>query len=216
MTVGRLAAEHPLTTRVFARYGIDYCCGGGRPIAEACRAKGLDVEKVLGELSHEMTTDTRPAAWDRAPLEDLIDHILIRYHQPLHEELARLQAMTAKVVRVHGDKDPERLPRLLEVITGLRDELEDHMRKEEGVLFPLIRRGAGRHLHPPVGVMLHEHEETGEALRQIRALTDGYVAPEHACTTWRALWHGLAVLETDLHDHIHLENNILFPRALAN
>ena len=153
--------------------------------------------------------------WDEAPLEDLIDHIIATYHRPLEEELPRLEAMLRKVNQVHGEKDPERLAALLEVFIELKDELTSHMMKEEQVLFPMIIDGNGAMAMGPVNVMMHEHESAGDALKRIRILTDDYQPPDGACTTWRALWHGLGVLETELHQHIHLENNILFPRALA-
>ena len=214
--IGRLAAEHPLATRVFARYRIDYCCGGGRPLDEVCRTKGLDPARVLDEVYKEIApSGTDMHRWDDAPLPELIDHILTAYHLPLHEELPRLEAMAEKVARVHGDKDPERLPALLAVFRGLKAELDSHLTKEEAILFPMIRRGQGAGAHGPVAVMLREHDEAGDALRQLRELTDDYTVPEGACNTWRALWFGLAALETALHEHIHLENNILFPRALA-
>ena len=214
--VGQLAAEHPLATRVFARHRIDYCCGGGRPLDEVCRAKGLDPETVLDEIEREIApAGFDSARWDQAPLGGLIDQILERYHQPLQEELPRLEAMAEKVVRVHGDKDPERLAALLTVFRGLKTELEDHMIKEEQILFPIIRRGQGGGAGGPVGVMLREHDDAGAALAELRLLTGDYTVPAGACNTWRALWHGLAALEASMHEHIHLENNILFPRALS-
>ena len=214
--VGQLAAEFPLATRVFARHQIDYCCGGGRPLGEVCSAKGLDTERVLTEIREEIVpADAHVERWVDAPLGEVITHILDTYHRSLHEELPRLDAMAQKVARVHGDKDPTRLPALQLVVGELRAELEDHMMKEEMILFPMIRRGQGADAQGPVAVMLREHTDTGEALRRLRELTNDYSVPAGACNTWRALWYGLAALETSLHEHIHLENNILFPRALA-
>ena len=213
-TIGKIAADHPLATRVFARHQIDYCCGGGRPLGEVCLARGLDPDRVLQEIGAEISPEPRPVErWVDASLPDLIDHILTVYHQPLHEELPRLEAMARKVVRVHGDKDPERLPELLSVYLALEAELEDHMQKEEMVLFPMIRRGEARSARGPVAVMLREHNDAGLALRRLRELTGDYTVPDGACSTWRALWHGLAALESAMHEHIHLENNILFARA---
>ena len=215
--IGQIAVEHPLATRVFARHRIDYCCGGGKSLGEVCRAKGLDPVRVLDEIRHEIEpADFAAQRWDEAPLRDLIDHILERYHRPLQEELSRLDGMAEKVFRVHGDKDPDRLASLVAVYRVMKAELEDHMVKEEQILFPMILRGQGAGARGPVSVMLREHTEASAALQELRALTDNYVAPADACTTWRALWHGLAALERDLHEHIHLENNVLFPRALAS
>ncbi len=214
--VGTMAAEHPLATRVFARHGIDFCCGGGVPLEQACSARGLDPAQVLAEIQVELETEKEePQRWSDAPLAELIEHILTVYHRPLDEELPRLEVLARKVARVHHDKDPERLNEMLDVYIALKDELQQHMMKEERILFPMILSGAGTQSGPPIRVMRHEHETAGAALAQLRTLTDDYQVPEQACNSWRALWHGLAALETALHEHIHLENNILFPRALA-
>ncbi|MEX1256203.1 MAG: iron-sulfur cluster repair di-iron protein [Gemmatimonadota bacterium] len=215
--VGQLAAEYPATTRVFARYGIDYCCGGGRPLGEVCKKKGLDLDQVIDEVHAEIREPRDPGVnWGDAPLVDLIGHIIQTYHDPLTEELGRLETMARKVHKVHGERDPERLAELVSIVLKLRAELEDHMSKEETVLFPMIANGAGGVAASPISVMEHEHDDVASALRRLRALTDDYEAPEGACTTWRALWHGLASLEKSMQEHIHLENNILFPRALAS
>jgi regulator of cell morphogenesis and NO signaling len=154
--------------------------------------------------------------WNEAELDSLIDHILVTYHRPLEEELPRLEFMARKVFRVHGERQPEMLGGILSTLLALKGELESHMSKEEQVLFPMIRQGQGGGAGAPVSVMEHEHESAGKALQRLRELTDGYETPEGACNTWRALWAGLADLETSMHQHIHLENNILFPRALAS
>ncbi len=215
--VGQLAAEHPLATRVFHRHGIDFCCDGGTQLQEACAAQGVDTEMVLEEIRKELsTTDTPEEQWVQAPLGDLIHHILGAYHGPLQEELPRLESMAQKVLEVHGDKDPETLSELVEVYAGLKAELSQHMVKEEQILFPMIEQGQGAMAGGPVSVMKHEHDSAGAALRRLRELTKDYQVPPGACNTWRALWHGLAALEESLHQHIHLENNILFPRALRS
>ena len=213
--VGRLAAQHPLATRVFARHGIDFCCGGGESLGVVCGGKGLDTETILAEIRKELTVaDDLENRWDQAPLPELIDHILLTHHQPLYEELPRLEAMARKVLDVHRDKDAKRLTELFSTFLGIEAELKQHMMKEEQILFPLIRQGQGAQTAGPVAVMEREHEAVGGALRRVRELTDEYTVPAEACNTWRALWHGLEALEKDLHLHIHLENNILFPRAL--
>ena len=215
--VGQIAAEHPLATRVFARHGIDFCCGGGQPLGQVCAARGLDTAAVLTEIRNELAGPERTEVrWDQAPLGDLVEHILAAYHKPLKEELPRLEAMARKVVDVHRDKQPEKLPELLSVYLGLKAELEQHMAKEEQILFPMIQSGQGAMAQGPIAVMEHEHDSAGNALKRLRELTNGYEVPEEACNTWRALWHGLAAVEESLHQHIHLENNILFPRALAS
>lgn len=215
--VGRIASEYPNATRVFARHQIDFCCGGGRPISEICEAKQLDTAAILAEIESELeATGADVERWNEAPLTELIDHIVQRYHRRLDEELPRLEAMANKVLRVHGDKAPDVLPALVSTFQELKDELEQHMAKEEYVLFPLIVSGSASSISGPISVMEHEHESAGNALRRLRELTADYVPPEGACNTWRALWHGLASLEEDMHQHIHLENNILFPRALES
>ncbi len=215
--VGQLAAEHPLATRVFHRHGIDFCCDGGRKLQEACTALGVDTGMVLEEIRKELSNTTIPEErWGQAPLEDLVQHILVAYHGPLKEELPRLESMARKVLEVHGDKDPETLSEVVEVYAGLKAELSQHMVKEEQILFPMIEQGQGAMAGGPVSVMKHEHDSAGAALRRLRELTKDYQVPPGACNTWRALWHGLAALEESLHQHIHLENNILFPRALGS
>ena len=213
-TVGEIATEHPLATRVFARHGIDFCCGGGVSLKEACETRGLDLNAVMAEIEKETgegPNDTR--RWDQEPLTDLIDYILVTYHRPLDEELPRLNDMAVKVLDVHRDKAEQTLTDLLATYQALKAELEQHMAKEEQILFPMIRQGRGAMTGGPIAVMEAEHESAGAALARLRSLTNDYQVPEEACNTWRALWHGLQALEHELHSHIHLENNILFPRA---
>lgn len=214
-TVGQLASTHPLSVKVFQRRGIDFCCGGGKTLEAVCQARGLDAAQVLAEIeAEEARSAPNTMRWDERPLNELIGYILKRFHEPLPEELARVEAMARKVHRVHGSKDPERLGALMETVVALREELEPHLMKEERVLFPWILSGNGTTANAPVQVMMSEHESTGEQLARIRELTGGFTIPPQACGTWRALWQGLEALEAELHEHIHLENNILFPRAL--
>ena len=214
-TIGRIAAENPRAAKVFARHGIDYCCGGGKPLGDVCEKQGLDASAVLREIEEERAAETPSGErWDQAPLGDLVIHIIAAYHRPLDTELPRLEAMARKVYEVHGEKQPEMLSELLAVFRTLKGELEDHMAKEEEILFPMIRKGDGMLADGPIAFMQEEHELAGAALRRLRELTDDYRLPEEACNTWRALYHGLASLEEALHQHIHLENNILFPRRL--
>lgn len=217
ITVGQLATEHPLATRVFARHKIDFCCNGGRSLKEACEEKGLDTQSLITEIEKELqTSNVSEDRWDEAPLPDVIEHILSTHHVPLKEELPRLEQMARRVLAVHGDKDPERLGNLVSVFVHLKEELEPHMAKEEQILFPLIKDGRGGMAGGPISMMQMEHESAGAALKQLSELTNGYTVPAEACNTWRGLYHGLAALEKDLHQHIHLENNVLFPRALAS
>ena len=216
LTVGELAAQSLAATRVFEDHGIDFCCGGAKPIGEACREKRLDPQAVMGEIEaamHKAGADTEN--WKAAPLSRLIDHILKSHHDYLRTEFPRLTSWLAAVRRAHGARDGAMLAELDETFSALRDELEQHMRKEEAVLFPAIRRCDGW-ISQPIAMMEHEHDSAGRALAELRRITGGFSLPEHACTTYRALYAGLVALEKDLHTHIHLENNILFPRAMAD
>ena len=209
--IGDIAAHHPLATRVFARHGIDFCCGGGVALATACAKRGLAVDGVIAEMHVELAgAPAEPSRWLSAPLPELVAHIVDTFHVPLREELPRLEFMARKVARVHADRDPEgRLPAIVETFTGLRGELEEHMAREEDALFPALLAAGDCAVAP----FVDEHETAGAALARLRELTDDYVPPPDACNTWRALWAGLAALESTMHEHVHLENNVLFPRA---
>lgn len=212
--LSHLATTRPAASRVFHRHRLDFCCGGERSLAEACRALGLDPLLLAREIELEETVAAQAVRWDERPLAELIDHILVRYHEPLREELPRLLEMAQKVERAHADKShaPHGLAAHLR---GIQGSVEDHMQKEEQILFPAIRAGHGLSLSMPIHVMEQEHEEHGANLRRIRSLTADLTAPDDACTTWRSLYLGLVELERELMDHIHLENHVLFPRALA-
>jgi regulator of cell morphogenesis and NO signaling len=217
-TVGEAAALSMAATRVFEDHGIDFCCGGKKPIAEACREKQVDPGVLIGEIEAAMQREAAAPEtrnWNTEPLDALIEHILNRHHTYLREEFPRLTSWLAAVRRAHGARDGAMLVDLDAVFSALKDELETHMHKEETVLFPAIRR-AESWIGQPVSMMHEEHESAGRALAELRRLTDGYRPPEHACATYRALYAGLEALERDLHMHIHLENNILFPRAMAD
>ena len=204
-TVGEIAASYPLATRVFARHEIDFCCGGGKSIQQACEKAGIDVEKLQSEIEAEAASQNagRDVVWAEQPLDALIEHILVTHHRPMDTEFERLEQMARKVYAVHRDKDPERLASILQTYQALRSELEVHFQKEEQILFPWIRSGRGASAGPPIRVMLMEHDSAAAMLAQLRELTDGYTVPAQACGTWRALWEGLEALEADLKQHIH-------------
>jgi regulator of cell morphogenesis and NO signaling len=225
MTVGEIAARHPGSVRVFEKHHIDFCCGGKLPIGQACQAQGLNASAVLEEIGEALAVPSGTApesAWESAPLNALIDHIIEAHHAYLKTELPRLGAMLEKVVSKHSERHGDVLLPARTVFAAMRDELDAHLMKEEMVLFPLIRSleaGGVQTSHcgsvrNPIRVMVMEHDSAGTALERLRELTSGYTAPEDACNTFRALYHGLSELERDLHQHIHLENNILFPRAM--
>jgi regulator of cell morphogenesis and NO signaling len=213
-TLADLASRLPGASRVFHRHRLDFCCGGKRSLAEACRQCGLDPAALVAELASEGAgAGGAEVDWTERPLAELVDHILTRYHEPLRRELPELVRLARKVEGVHPDKAGCPLG-LGDHLASVQDGLELHMRKEEQVLFPLVRARRGRQAGGPVGVLTHEHDEHAVGLRHTRALTGDLVAPRYACTTWRALYLRLEAFERDLMEHIHLENNVLFPRAL--
>lgn len=214
--IGRIAADHPLTTRVFARHRLDYCCGGDRPLGSACEAKGVDPELVLREIEREIEhalRDEAPGRWAEASPAEIIAHIVAAYHEPLREELPRLGAMARKVAAVHGERRPDTLPALSATVAALEADLEAHMVEEEEVVFPRILAEQREEAVARFADLEHDHAEAGAALERIRELTGDFRVPAEACATWRALWHGLEDLERTMHEHVHLENNVLFPRV---
>ena len=213
VTVGEIAASRPGATAVFRRFGLDFCCKGNVALEDSARQRGVevaDVERALSELGGETEGEAVPTATPA-----LIDHIRARYHDIHRRELPELVRLARQVERVHAGKSgvPSGLAALLERMTS---ELEQHMCKEELILFPAMKRhAAGVRLDAPIARMRHEHDDHGEHLRELDALTDGITLPAGACGTWQALYAGLAKLNEDLMQHIHLENNVLFPRFAA-
>jgi regulator of cell morphogenesis and NO signaling len=198
---------------------------GHQTLEEACSTKAIDQNEVLSCLKEndaKAVLDTSTVTWLNATLTELADHIQQTHHAYLKTELPRLRELAYKVARVHGAKEP-RLVKVASIFNAMKEEIEHHTFKEEMVLFPYIRKlDDGKRLPPtpfgsvsnPIRCMQSEHDEAGEALIQLRELTDHYTAPEHACTSWRALLGGLEHLDRDLRTHIHKENTILFPKAI--
>jgi regulator of cell morphogenesis and NO signaling len=223
--VGQLVAERPGRARVLEALGIDYCCGGRLPLEDACRARGIDVGTALSLLEAEDTRTVDDANRDACAgmtLSELADHIEIKHHAHLREVLPRLQHLARKVADAHGERDT-RLHRVRSTLADFAREMSSHMLKEEHVLFPMIRAmertGIAAESHcgsiaNPIRQMEAEHSQGGDALAEMRALTDGFVPPSDACNSYRALLDGLADLERDTHLHVHKENNILFPGAI--
>jgi regulator of cell morphogenesis and NO signaling len=229
-TVREMALENAEATRIFERFGIDYCCGGGKSLEEACKAANIDVvtvQNALDEAQRQAESTGAHRDWQTEPLSDLIDYICTTHHKYTREECARLNALLDKVCSAHGERHPE-LHHIRAAFRGLAQELTVHMMKEEMVLFPYVKRmeeSVMQHepvlpapfgtVQNPVRMMEQEHDSAGGALRAMRTASNGYQAPADACVSYRTLYHVLAVFEEDLHQHIHLENNILFPRALS-
>lgn len=223
-TVGEYVKEKPALSKVFESYGIDYCCGGKRPLLEVCQDKELSMDDVIQALEQvaESAGACEDLDWQTTTVPQMINHIYSHHHRYLYEAMPRLSQMVNKVARVHGQKDP-RLAELAASFDKLQDELIHHMQKEEQVLFPLCRQLAEAQTLPrfhcgpiinPIQVMEIEHEQAGALLTRMHTLTDGFTPPEWACNTYRAMLDGLAEMERDIHQHIHEENNILFPKAL--
>ena len=221
-TVGQLVTERPGRARVFEAFGIDYCCGGKKPLAQAIHEKGLDQNTVLRILDTFDEQAVPPERnWSAASLTELADHIEQTHHAYLKSELPRLEFLVNKVARRHGEHTPS-LVELAAVFNAFKAELESHMQKEEVVLFPICRQmdaatGPQRFhcgsVENPIAVMVREHDDAGEALARMRELTNGFTPPIDACNTYRAMFDSLHQLEQDMHRHVHKENSILFPKA---
>ena len=227
-----IVVKHPQTRGVLEQCGVDYCCGGGQPLKGAAAEAGVELDALLARL-HE-AIETPPAGapaehgWSQATITELVNHIEARHHAFMKQQLPRLEGILARVLKAHGARHGAMLAELQKVYGGLKAELDLHLLKEEQVLFPYLRGldayAQGRGPRPslccasvqgPIAQMQAEHENAGEALARMRELTGGYVPPADACPSFHALYEGLAAMEADLHEHIHLENNIVFPRALA-
>jgi regulator of cell morphogenesis and NO signaling len=226
-TIGETVAADYRTAAVFKEFGIDFCCGGKRTIEQVCLQKGIDPALLEQALEQAQRSEGRPAmnpdTWD---LGFLADYIVNKHHVYVQERLPQLVEYADKVARVHGEKFSPNLE-VAALVNTLRDELMAHMLKEEKILFPYVKamvkaQKAGQTAPQapfgtaagPINVMEAEHEVAGEILRRIREITDNYNLPAEACNTWRVLWSLLSEFEEDLHEHVHLENNILFPKAL--
>lgn len=228
-TVREWAVDMPGATRIFEKFKIDYCCGGSTPLARACEKAGVgvgEVVRLLGEAGNSESEGDVSTDLQTLSLTELTAYIVNKHHVFTREEIERLQALLAKVCSVHGENHTE-LFRLNAVFQKLCAELEPHMMKEERMLFPYIvameEAVTGKSAPPrppfgtvrnPVRMMMYEHDAAGDLLREMRQLSNGYATPPDVCISYQTLYQALEAFEQDLHQHIHLENNILFPRAL--
>jgi regulator of cell morphogenesis and NO signaling len=228
-TIREIALEMPVTTRIFEEFKIDYCCGGRKPFAEACANAGIEPKMVLEKIERVLESFGNSHEFDYLEVKtasELIDYILEKHHVFTKKEIVRLTDLMEKVFRRHGQQHAE-LFELKETFQLLCDDLIEHMRKEEMVLFPFVKTLevsiAGnlavapphfRTVRNPVRVMMQEHDTAGDLLRKMREISSDYLLPEGACPSFTGLYFGLQDLEKDLHQHIHLENNILFHRAV--
>jgi regulator of cell morphogenesis and NO signaling len=234
-TIREIVARYPAACRLFDEWAIDYCCGGGRTLQEVAAESGLRVEHILGALKVVLSG---PAAapgeaenWYDRPTEDLLDHIVSKHHTYLRQELPRLEALVDKIARVHtelhgdqeiaGEKAGAVLHRLSATYGGLKRAMEEHLQTEEQEVFPLLRASlssaagseAPARLRQQVEQLEREHDTVGEGLKALRFLSGNYFLPEWACPTFENTYAGLQALEADIHQHVHLENNLLFPRV---
>jgi len=225
--IGEFVAEDFRTAAVFSKYKIDFCCNGNRTIEEACNKKGIDSNILIDELNGVLNTVTNQAInYKSWPLDLLADYIEKKHHRYVEEKIPMLLQFLYKLCRVHGERHPELL-KINELFTASAGELSAHMKKEELILFPFIKKMVKAKIEQseilsplfgtvenPIAMMMHEHDTEGERFRQISGLTDNYNPPADACNTYRVTFAMLEEFEKDLHLHIHLENNILFPEAL--
>jgi regulator of cell morphogenesis and NO signaling len=224
-TVRDLASATPGAARVFEKFGIDYCCGGERSLAQACSAAKVNLQEVA-EAFEKLQTQSGERDWQQATLAELAKHIVAKHHQYVRQEIQRLVPLCAKVAGVHGNNHPE-LEKIQSSFHALAEELTAHLMKEERMLFPYIEQlelaenSGSRPGTPmfgtvknPVRMMMMEHDAAGELLRKMREVSMNYTLPADACMSFQMLYRALEEFEADLHQHIHLENNILFPRAV--
>lgn len=223
--IGELVIAHPETADVFERFRLDYCCGGKLTLQSACQKQNCDLGQVVEALTDRLAQprNCNEPDWSQRSLSELCDNLEQMHHRFVRDELALIDAELKKVVARHSAEHPG-LKQVAAVVAQLQQELLAHLVKEERVLFPLVRHlestgtmpaFACGTLQAPIDVMEHEHDHSGEALRQIRELTDDFLPPGDACPTYRSLLARLERFERDLHRHVHKENSILFPRALA-
>lgn len=223
--VGEIAKNHFETVKVFDDYQIDFCCGGKQSLDEICEVKSLDAAEVIGKLEESIKDVSDAPAFNDMPLDELIQYIIINHHDYIRENIPLLTKLLDKIKEVHGSRHPE--------IESVNDQFKEsagqlimHMQKEEIVLFPLIERllqlkkenksitvDHGVSVTHPIAAMMQDHENEGARFELISSLTKNYTIPDDACNTYRAAYKTLQAYEKDLHRHIHLENNILFPKA---
>ncbi len=225
-TVGQIVKDDYRTAQVFQKYKLDFCCGGGHTIEEACKKKGVDFEQVVRELEAIGQNGTKENNYNQWSLDFLVDYIVNNHHKFTRSKLPEIGKYAKKVAAVHG-KRHEELNEIYYEFTMLHTEIFNHLDKEERILFPYIKKLVeaeknGRKPEKPefeeaanpIAMMEEEHDEAGTSMAKIRRLSNDFTPPEDACTTYRLLYQNLEGFEKDLHKHVHLENNILFPKAL--
>lgn len=219
LTLGGIVVANPAAARVLDALGLDYCCHGDRTLTDACASGGLDAQAVAEQLTGlDIAGDT---TWTALDAPALAAHIVETHHRYLHEELPLLDALASKVLTVHREHHPE-LEEVARLVQEVRAELEPHLLKEERVLFPAITAmmdgqtqfGFGS-VANPIRMLTIEHDRAGDLLAALRSVTEGYTVPDDGCASYRSLYERLDALELDTHLHIHKENHVLFPAAIA-
>lgn len=227
-TLGQIASKDLRKAEVFKKYGIDFCCGGKKTVKQACADKGLDVALIEKELQQiDKVLDSRPLPYNEWALDFLVDYIVNTHHTYVKKYLPELKVYAAKVAKVHGQQHPELIP-IRQLVEEISMEFVPHMSKEEQVLFPYIKemvasktKGSSLQgapfgsIHAPIHMMEADHESAGKHMEEIRRLSANFTLPQDACASYSLLYRMLAEFEGDLHTHVHLENNILFPKAVA-
>jgi len=217
-TVGEIVAEDYRASQVFRAKGLDFCCGGKKTLSSVCEAKNVELDEVLRELKVLQNLETEQHNFNDWNLDFLADYIVQNHHNFVRKMLPELNFYAEKVARVHGDSHPE-LVEIFEKVKQLSYELIDHLEKEEEDLFPQIKELVQQHKVGSVkeallDVLEDEHEKAGELMFEIETLSNNFTPPENACASYRVLFQNLEGFQKDLHKHVHLENNILFPKAL--
>jgi regulator of cell morphogenesis and NO signaling len=221
-TISQIVTDHHQTAPVFEKYGIDFCCKGKRPLLDACNEKALNKEEVLAELNHAIASQRKSNDFNSLSLTALADYIVQTHHTYVKFYMPQIADYVRRVAIKHGDRFPY-MKKVDALFTELQTEMNQHMLKEERILFPRIKQlEAGNtqeselaYYTGPINVMEEEHDRAGELMQQIRELTSNYSIPADACTTFRLSLASLQAFEADLHQHVHLENYILFPKTIS-
>jgi regulator of cell morphogenesis and NO signaling len=226
-SLAKIVKSNFRTASVFEKYHLDFCCKGKRSLQQACEETHVPIDEVVGVLEEVIAGGNPVVDFDKYTASALIDYIVNTHHAYVLNESPQLFAWLQRVASKHGERHPEML-KVFDLFTEVKDELEDHMQKEELILFPRIKELEKQekqgikniernitYITAPVNMMEQEHEHAGELLEQIRVLTNNYTPPADACTTYRISFASLQAFEADLHHHVHLENNLLFPKAVA-
>ncbi len=218
-TVGEIVTEDIRTATIFKKHGVDFCCGGGEKLDMACSNKGADLDKIISELESVMNDESISTDYSAMALDELVDHIYNTHHKYIYENGQITAEFINKVARVHGERHPETVE-IAKLFNDLMIDLHQHMMKEEQILFPYIKQmvqsetSNGAFVNGPISVMMAEHETAGDILKKMNDLSGDFEPPVDGCNTYRAAYANLKDMENDIHLHIHLENNILFPKAV--